>query len=653
MSRVRPLVWSLLAAAGLLNVAQAQDLPFPWPEPSTSNAIDPLLAPSWTAWGGRVTLRFSNDVLQSYGASVHAVGSAKLNSDGLRLPVYEQGGMNFKIGGAQFQGFTDGSLQVRGGFRVAIGERELLLKDLRLIPRKDAGSDDWQLDLVDSQGTVWFNNDHVHYQLSPDRTQIEMFNMDLRATPAFAAWLGDSNLLGHTVGMMAVSSSVRVNGDVSQALKSCTAPNWPNSNNPGGPWLADVTLTDMSTIDYKRCSGCTGQNGAGDGTAVFAPNATLRNSNNANTAEVPWYGKFSGYRPPYNNDQHPFLAWNLYRIDASGRIEQIGRSGIKHAFLTLNTGCADATCNSVSGAILGKNCGDVYSSGNNDSGTALGPRSELVPAKGIWGRCGSVYDANCDHVNDNPSDDGFQNRLTVRESQLRSAANPGASYFMESWYIIRDDINIYNTMGGRQVTPAFGANWQLQNTAGKPFSQGPIINQWVNPASPGQNAANTELVAPEGRVRVAVKASNQSNGVWRYDYAVMNFDFAREDKQLASVPGNPSAEVYRVNRAFGFSGFQVPTVGADPTILSFSDGDLNAGNDWTAQAGGGNVSWAGVQSNALNWATMYFYSLESEAAPGATNVVLSVLDAGAVPSYSVASIGPTGVVGGLFRDSLE
>jgi hypothetical protein len=53
---------------------------------------------------------------------------------------------------------------------------------------------------------------------------------------------------------------------------------------------------------------------------------------------VPWYSKFSGSFPPYNNDQHPFLVWNMYRV-ANGAIQQIGASGMKHAFLTINSNC--------------------------------------------------------------------------------------------------------------------------------------------------------------------------------------------------------------------------------------------------------------------------------------------------------------------------
>lgn len=631
----------VLAALLAPTLALAQkDLRWTEPPPMAGEGIDPTaaLAPAWTAWGGHARIDFNEDVLSSYGAKVRPIGAAR-HADGLiRLPVHEQGGLHFKVGGTQFQGFTEGSLQLRGGVRLTAGGRTLTLDHLRMVPRK---SDRWELELVDAKGTVWFVNDHVHYQLSPDRTEIEMFNMDLRATPAMAEWLGDPLIEGHRLGAMALSAEVRVDGSVSAAMKSCSVPNWPNT--PGAPdgglWLADVLLTNSSSIDFMRCQNCSGPSGATDGQAVFAPNATLRNSNTDNTAEVPWYAKFSGYRPPYNNDQHPFLIWNLYRIDAEGRLEQIARSGVKHAFLTTNTACNDPTCGSVSGSILGRHCQDIYSSGNNDSNTALGPRSEIVPALGIWGRCGSIYDPDCNHVANNANVGSFDHRMIVRESQIRASANPGASYFMESWYIVRDDINIYNTMGGRDVTPTFGSNWQLANVSGKPFVQGPYLNRWVDPANPGPNAANVELVTNEGRARVAVRATQLQNGNWRYDYAVMNYDYARADMQRVAVTGQPQAEVYRVNRNFGFSAFEVPHPGAG-AVTNFSDGDTDAGNNWSATFESGRIRFAGMQSNALNWGTLYSFRIESPFAPTQGSVTLRPLDAGDPASFTVDILVP-------------
>lgn len=627
-------------------VALAQDLPFEWPDPATTQAIDPTakMSPHWVAYSGRATLRFNPALLEAYGIELSAKGKAGQVENEIRLEVRDQGGMTFKVGGAQFQGFVDGSLQLRDGFKLRRGDEELKLLDLRLVPRS---ADTWQLELVDAKGTVWFINDHVHYQLSPDRTKIEMFNMDLRATPVFARFVNDDNLIGHTVGSMAVSSQVRTEGEGSFATKTCAAPNWPNTPGaPGGNWIADVLLENMSTIDWKRGPG------GPKNDIIFAPNATLRNANNPNTAEVPWYAKFSGYRPPYNNDQHPYLIWNLYRLNADGFVEQIGRSGIKHAFLTLNTGCTDPTCSNVSGAILGMNCGDVYSSGNNDSGGALGPRREVVPHLGIWGRCGSVYDPDCNHVANNYTDDSYRDRLGVQAAAIDPTQNTGATYFMDSWYVIRDDVNIYNTMGYRRVNPVQSGTWQLQNVGGQPFTVGPFLNFWVNPSNPGANNQNVEISTNEGRTRIAVRVTQVGNA-WRYQYAVMNFSFSRPTMNQVSVPGNPSAEVYQVTRNFGYSAFAIPYAGAAPTSIRFSDGDTSAGNDWSTSTAGNQISFTGAEGSALNWGSMYSFSFESSAPPAPATVRLNILDPGATTFHETTILAPVGTGDNVFADGYE
>lgn len=77
----------------------------------------------------------------------------------------------------------------------------------------------------------------------------------------------------------------------------------------------------------------------------------------------------------------------------------IGRSGLNYAFVTINNGCtlgcppppaADAN------QVLYPNCTDSYTVTTNDTNEFPGPRAELIPASGIWGRCGSVFDPRCD-----------------------------------------------------------------------------------------------------------------------------------------------------------------------------------------------------------------------------------------------------------------
>src|SRR5690606_34821665 len=128
-------------------------------------------------------------------------------------------------------------------------------------------------------------------------------------------------------------------------------------------------------------------------------------------------------------------------------------------------------------------------------------------------------------------------------------------------------------------TPNFSSSsWTFSGQSN--YKLGAAIDRWVNPANPGPNAMNTELVAPEGHAKVAVKVTDLGGGNWRYEYAVMNFDFAR-----ALTSG--SEPNLRVLANKGFEAFSVPLpAGASATSMAFRDGDADAGTDWRMSAAG-------------------------------------------------------------------
>jgi hypothetical protein len=47
--------------------------------------------------------------------------------------------------------------------------------------------------------------------------------------------------------------------------------------------------------------------------------------------------------------------------------------------------------------------------------------------------------------------------MIVKEQQISPTVNPGASYLFESWYVAREDVNIYNSMATRAVLRATAA----------------------------------------------------------------------------------------------------------------------------------------------------------------------------------------------------
>src|SRR5690606_25353529 len=253
---------------------------------------------------------------------------------------------------------------------------------------------------------------------------------------------------------------------------------------------------------------------------VITPSARLRNSQHANTSDVPWYRMFSEATSLYPDagpkiDQHPYLVWNLYRFDPDGHITQIARSGLKHAFATGNEMCSGYT---PYGHILGPACSDLYNLTSNDCDRFLGPRSEIIPATGQWGRCGSIQDPDCDGETvpsipnyfscaaaySSPASDKYSYRLLARETDIDPDLHPEARWFMDAWYVVRDDENIENSMGFREITlgwqPSF-SRWTV--TATGAYEQGTVIDRWLAGAELGETTFRTQLDTPEGEVGIA------------------------------------------------------------------------------------------------------------------------------------------------------
>jgi hypothetical protein len=210
--------------------------------------------------------------------------------------------------------------------------------------------------------------------------------------------------------------------------------------------------------------------------------------------------------------------------------------------------------------------------------------------------------------------------MNIVESDLQAPLATGAHYFHEYWYIARDDDSIYNSMGHREVAlQKTGANWSITQVGGVNFGLGPVVNLWVDPNAPPANAANKELSTPLGRARVAVKATAIGGGQWRYEYAVMNFDYAH----ARIDPAHPSEPNLMVDSSHGFSRFSVP-FGAGVAIsgLRFDDADLTAGNDWSVGTAANRVTWtAPAGSNSLDWGTLYHFEFVANAPPSASGAV--------------------------------
>ncbi|HSX62619.1 MAG TPA: hypothetical protein VLF18_20745 [Tahibacter sp.] len=668
---------NLQSRSFVLALAVATAFAAPLASAASGPQPQPVVQQTWTALGGDIGFIWNVELLRDYGiAPGGASEGASTDSRGfVSVPLRDQGGLSFAVTTTNFDHFTSGRLALRGGFRLTSPVGEISLVDAVLVPR---GTKSQMLDVVDASGNTLFYLDRLMYAIGEGGRSIDVQTMDLRVHADLAQRLGKPEITDWVVAQMRMSLDVVAqNGNYIEIVQG--EPVWPGTIVPGvtpeARFQADVFMLSFQG-QYSRCTptwpaaggSCDGPSATTDGYAVFTPSSTLRNNVNNGvaeatvagdpngtssamyTADIAWYRKFTGARPPYDNDQHPNLIWNIYRIDANNRIEQIGRSGVKHAFVTTNSGCSSGPGSGGStGAILGRSCSDTYGTGNNDSSGDLGPRNEIIPATGEWGRCGSIFDPNCDLSADPNGNTSYSQRLITRESQITA----GGTYYMESWYLVREDINIYNTMASRPVTFNFGSSWSLTN--GTPQLLGPVINRWVSPTTANPNEKNVEIASPEGHTRVAVKVVDLGDGTWRYDYAVMNFDFARAVTQGTGKYSDDSdpAQRFRVIHNFGFDSFSVPLpAGVTTSAIEFNDGELDDTNNWTGVAENGAVTWTAPANpsppaltpavlNPLNWGTMFRFSFIANQAPTAGDIDLHVAQTGKPSSYTATVLAPS------------
>jgi len=522
----------------------------------------------WPARSGTGRIALHADLVRTLGI---AAPSAVPDTAGrLAIPIRLAGDLELFAPRSLFRDLAGGEIRIESPAALRLGGTSVALQGVTL----KRGSEERTVTLVGADGRALFEGDHMHFDVDREAGRVRMFNIDLRLTAESAALLGEARYAGIAVGVLELSLDAAIPpGEAPQPTESCSSPVWGAPSN-------DVELFDIGAVQQVAREGT-----FPTGRIAVVPAANLRN---VGTTDVPWYAKFSGAFPPYGNDQHPFLVWNMYRI-ANGALEQIGRSPLKHAFLTLNTSCG---CGS--GHVLFVSCEDTYGSSTNDSVQNLGPREELSAHTGIWQRCGSLFDPDCDGVANPapPRATVMDRRMAVAESDLRTA---GAAYFVDAWYVVRDDVNIFNTMGHRRVTPTGGATWTF-SLSGNPYTSGPVIDEWVDPAAPGPAAESVLVETAFGRVKVAVRATDLGEGQWRYDYAVMNLDF---DSRLEA--------------------FSVPLpAGAVPRNAGFHDADRDAANDWTATVTDDRITWtAPSEAAAQDYSTLLSFRFAVNAIPSA------------------------------------
>jgi hypothetical protein len=555
----------------------------------------PALAEQWELTNAQVSVRLNAGQLRDMGIRV----TPAVATDGDGYASYRfavEGGLVATATSGVFRTVSGGELRLSGGPVLRRGRVTVSFDGASLRP----GDEPSTYVVYAPDGTALFAMDHQHLTIDRAARTARFFNLDLRLSRPLAERLGHAPLAHVAIGQMEISAAAKTPFSAEfQPDGACVTPNWGLPDN-------DVGLLSMSPIQ---------QVASGNGLVVIAPSATLRN---VGVTEVPWISKFSAPQPPYNNDQHPYLVWNMYRV-SSGRLEQIGASGLKHAFLTVNSGCGCA-----GGSILWVSCEDTYGVGTNNSTSSLGPRTEVSAHTGVWQRCGSVFDPECDNVqNSQPPFSGPEDarRLSVLQADLTNVSK-GTRFYVDAWYVVRDDTDIFNTMGYRQVAVSLsGSTWAINPVT--PLAAGSVVDAWVNPAAPGPSADNKRLDTGEGQLTVGVRAFAEGS-LWRYEYAVMNHDFDRRIKSLTlALPSGETA-----------------------VKMAFHDADRNPATDWVAVSSPGSVSWTAPSGQAkapLDWGLLNSFTFLTSSPPttaGGATLRLGIEEAPG-GELTIAILGPS------------
>lgn len=385
-----------------------------------------------------------------------------------------------------------------------------------------------------------------------------------------------------------------------------------NCAEPGQPG-ADAFVTEIHEfVQFGRV-------GSVVGCAMDSPLCNLGSD------PLDWYG--------IPDSRHPFAVFNMYRV-TNGRMEQIGMSWVKHGFGAGQGDACGVGCQPYGDSTrLGPGCNDTYDAGTNGSQTILGPRHEINPWNGDWNYAGSYMETHTGGYTQ------IENRLQLNDADLSAAQNPGATYVGECYIVCHDDINHMNSSAWEPVlvSGSPGGTWSFNVNATASIN-GFAIEGW--------SGATRTIIPPnpfdDGRGILAVKASDNGDGTWHYEYALYNVDSDRGFRSF-SLPAASSIAVTNV-------GFHA--------VASHDEPYSNA--PWTYSRNADSIQWAtqtfdeNPGANVLRWGMLYNFWFDANAAPADVDVTLGLFKPGGADSYTGTTRGPasTLLLGDLNCDGL-
>jgi hypothetical protein len=385
----------------------------------------------------------------------------------------------------------------------------------------------------------------------------------------------------------------------------------------------DVIVGDLYDIAYY---------GSVSGVHAFAVGTISCNIGNQN---VQWQA---------SNNQHPVIGQNMYRFK-SGRFEEVGQSWLKHGFTAL-TGSVCGTCNGVGGSQLGVGCSDPYGAGLNGGQSGAGPRWQVNASTGYY-----------PYPPANPSWSGnVARRLQVKDEDINSATNAGATYFVEGQYVTRDDAlagNAANNASYRRITLAYvNATTVTPTLVSTTQRTKPAIFAWqeMDPSVtitrvdiPSDGVYLDTSVTPNvyrqttGTMYVGCKVTDNGNGTYHYEYAIQNVCSDRSAGGVRfALPAGVVPENLGFRGGFFHSGDGIPQ---GTTARNFSN------TEWTSSIGSTTLRWAteayntNDNANAIRWGSLYNFRFDANAQPSTGSGTIELFK----PADANAAASPTEV----------
>lgn len=548
----------------------------------------------WQVRSGQTTLHFNVHLMKDLGLEIvdiqgnvptpHDVGDF-MEVPHWTFPIGSTSDLSFKVeaGIAVPGGIVGGAIHHSGSFRIvemtSKAEIEIKAPEIafespeRYAPSEGPDPNPLYLRSAGAGSPIVIEFVYSMFRLLPKDQILKIHYLNMRISPKWAASLGRPDLGDWVIGGGEVVADVEHVSGV-----STSEPYEPHFG--GGPLDSlDVKLGILEGIQQA------GHEGVHPNGAAGITMATT--SCNVGTVDVPWLAPMQ--------ENHPLIHMALYRL-LDGRLEQIGVSYMKHGFYALSNSQCTQCLHPSDGSFLGIGCSDTYGQTNNSDRRFLGPRREVNPYLGTWECLGSHFDGptpDCEREHGAGGHGPIDHMLISQDADLN---NPGATYYYESYYIVRSDEIKHNNWGSRICTMSWsGSVWNFTTpSAGNPLIEGPALERFGD-------LRTTVPVPGDGQALLAVKTKDLGGGDYHYEYALLNMD---SERQIRS--------------------FSLPVTGVpNITNIGFHDGDTDAANDWQVTFQDGAITWQtetyaqNPNAHALEFGLMFNFRFDAGAAPEA------------------------------------